>query len=199
MNLQLFPALRRRALLPACLAAALLAAAPLATAEAPTLEPAAFKALPEGTFMVWENMDSGKQVQGVVGRTDGLIVSWIWEGRSFSSFAHICMDCVAAGVPPDGGVLGQLFPLQVGKAVSFTRRWAGEAWRDRIEVSGTERVTVPAGTFDTFVLLRVSEQVNSDWRAEQRTWYAPDLGWVVKFEGYNNKGAGERWQAVSFD
>lgn len=199
MNLQLFPALRRRALLLACLAAVLLAAAPIATAESPTLEPAAFKALPEGTFMVWENMDSGKQVQGVVGRTDGLIVSWIWEGRSFSSFAHICMDCVAAGVPPDGGVLGQLFPLQVGKAVSFTRRWAGEAWRDRIEVSGTERVTVPAGTFDTFVLLRVSEQVNSDWRAEQRTWYAPDLGWVVKFEGYNNKGAGERWQAVSFD
>ena len=62
-----------------------------------------------------------------------------------------------------------------------------------------ERITVPAGTFDAFVLLRVSEQVNSDWRAEQRTWYAPELGWVVKFEGYNNKGAGERWQAVSFD
>ncbi|HEY9549397.1 MAG TPA: hypothetical protein VIR45_07840, partial [Kiloniellaceae bacterium] len=151
------------------------------------------------TAMVWQNMDTGKQVEGVVGRTDGLIVSWIWEGRSFSSLAYICMDCVAAGVPPDGGELGRLFPLQIGKAVSFTRRWAGEAWRDRIEVLDRERITVPAGTFDTFVLLRVSEQVNGDWRAEQRTWYAPELGWVVKFEGYNNKGAGERWQAVSFD
>src|SRR3546814_14024088 len=90
------------------------------------------------------------------------------------------MDCVAAGVPPDGGELGRLFPLQIGKAVSFTRRWAGEAWRDRIEVLDRERITVPAGTFDTFVLLRVSEQVNGDWRDEQRTWYAPQLGWVVK-------------------
>lgn len=163
------------------------------------LAPAPFQALPEGTRMVWENMDNGRQVDGVVGRTRGLIVSWIWEGRSFSSFAHICMDCVAAGVPPDGGILGQLFPLQVGKAVEFTRNWAGEAWRDRIEVTGSERVTVPAGTFETYLLLRRSEQIGSDWRAEQRTWYAPELGWVVKFEGYNNRGGGERWQAVSFD
>jgi hypothetical protein len=170
-----------------------------ALAQALELPPATFKALPEGTFMVWENMDTGKRVESVVGRTDGLIVSWIWEGRSFSSFAHICMDCVAAGVAPDGGVMGQLFPLQTGKTVSFTRRWAGKAWRDRIEVTGAERLTVPAGTYDTYILLRRSEQVGSDWSAEQRVWYAPDLGWVVKFEGYNNRGAGERWQAVNFD
>ena len=109
------------------------------------------------------------------------------------------MDCVAAGVPPDGGVLGQLFPLQKGKAVTFTRNWGGEAWHDRIEVLGAERVEVPAGTFDTYVLLRTSTLVGKDWKAEQRTWYAPELGWIVKFEGYNTKGAGERWQALSFD
>lgn len=196
----LFHPVLGRFLLPACLALGVLLAAPARLdAQTPALDPAPFKALPEGTVMVWQNMDTGKKVEGIVGRTQGLIVSWIWEGRSFSSLAHICMDCVAAGVPPDGGLLGQLFPLQKGKAVSFTRRWAGQAWRDRIEVTGTERVNVPAGSFDTFVLLRVSEQVNSDWRAEQRTWYAPELGWVVKFEGYNNKGSGERWQAVSFD
>jgi len=83
--------------------------------------------------------------------------------------------------------------------VHCTRRGGGEAWRDSIEVVAVERVTVPAGTFDTFVLLRNSEQIGGEWRAAQRTWYAPELGWVVKFEGYNNRGAGERWQAVSFD
>src|SRR3546814_8689689 len=76
--------------------------------------------------MVWENMDTGKKVQGVVGRTRGLIVTWIWEGRSFSSFAHVCMDCVAAGVPPDGGELGELFPLQGGKAVSRSEEHTSE-------------------------------------------------------------------------
>ncbi|GAB4376935.1 MAG: hypothetical protein Kow00114_40970 [Kiloniellaceae bacterium] len=198
MSVQSNPPRWRGIVLALTLAAAALL--PAATgAQAPTLPPASFKALPEGTFMVWENMDSGKRVDGIVGRTTGFIVSWIWEGRSFSSFAHVCMDCVAAGVPPDGGILGQLFPLEVGKAVEFTRRWAGKAWRDRIEVLGVERVSVPAGSFDTYVLLRRSEQLDGDWRAEQRVWYAPELGWVVKFEGYNNKGAGERWQAVSFD
>ena len=181
------------------LAVTLAAASRPSLAQAPELPPAPFKALPEGTRMVWENMDSGKRVNGMVGRTQGLIVSWIWENRNFASFAHICMDCVAAGLPPDGGVLGQLFPLQAGKAVTFTRRWAGEAWLDRIEVVGTEKVTVPAGTFDTYVLLRSSELVGKDWRAEQRTWYAPELGWIVKFEGYNTAGGGERWQAIEFD
>src|SRR3546814_21095688 len=128
--------------------------------------------------MVWENMYTGKKGQGVVGRTRGLIVTWIWEGRSFSSFAHVCMDCVAAGVPPDGGELGELFPLQVGKAVSFTRRWAGEAWPDRIEVLATERVTVPAGPFDAFGLLRVSAQVNSDRRDAQPAGSPPEPGWA---------------------
>src|SRR3546814_20952107 len=108
------------------------------------------------------------------------------------------MDCVAAGVPPDGGELGELFPLQVGKAVSFTRRWAGEAWQDRIEVLANERVTGPAGTFDAFVLLRVSEQVNSDWRPEQGAGFAPDQGWVGRLEGVNTKGGGARLPEVSF-
>lgn len=199
MFLQLFPALRCLALLAALAGILTTPALRPALAQASDAEPAPFKSLPEGTFMVWENMDTGKRVEGVVGRTRGMIVSWIWEGRSFSSFAHICMDCVTAGVSPDGGELGQLFPLQVGKSVGFTRRWAGEAWRDRIEVLSSEKVTVPAGTFDAFVLLRVSEHLGSDWQAEQRTWYAPELGWVVKFEGYNNQGGGERWQAVRFD
>src|SRR3546814_15338686 len=90
LSLQFFPALRRRLLLLACLsAAAVLAGLPAATAETPPVEPAPFTVLPEGTAMVWQNMDTGKQVEGVVGRNDGLIVSWIWEGRSFSSRAHI--------------------------------------------------------------------------------------------------------------
>ncbi len=149
--------------------------------------------------MVWENMDTGKRVESVVGRTVGKIVSWIWEGKTFSSWGHVCIDCVAAGVAPDGGVLGLLYPLEVGKTVSFTRNWGGQSWTDRITVAGTERVEVPAGTFDTFVLLRQSEQVGSDWRAEQRNWFAPELGWVVRFEGFNNRGSGERWQAVRFE
>ena len=174
-------------------------AASLASAEDFALPPAPFKALPEGTRMVWENLDSGERVEGVVGRTNGRIVSWIWKGRSFASWGHVCIDCVASGIPPDGGALGMLYPLEVGKGVSFTRNWGGQSWKDQILVTGVEQIEVPAGRFDTYVLLRTSEKVGSDWRAEQRTWYAPEIGWVVRFEGFNNRGSGERWQAVEFD
>src|SRR3546814_18920406 len=79
-----FPALRRL-LLSACLAAAVaLPFGAAAKAETLQLAPAPFKALPEGTAMVWENMDTGKKVQGGVGSTRGPIVTWTWEGRSFS-------------------------------------------------------------------------------------------------------------------
>src|SRR3546814_12620124 len=99
------------------------------------------------------------------------------------------MDCVAAGVPPDGGELGRLFPLQIGKAVSFTRRWAGEAWRDRIEVLDRERITLPAGNFDPFVLLRVSERVNGALRAEHAPRAAPEPRRGGEYEGHNKKHA----------
>src|SRR3546814_20991561 len=112
-----------------CLAAAVaLPCGAAAKAETLQLAPEPFKALPEGTAMVWENMDTGKKVQGVVGRTRGLIVTWIWDGRCFSSFAHVCMYCVPAAVPPAGGEIGELFPLQVGRPVRFNRTLEGEAW-----------------------------------------------------------------------
>ncbi len=149
--------------------------------------------------MVWENMDTGERVESVVGRTNGKIVSWIWAGRNFASWGHICMDCVAAGVPPDGGILGTLYPLEVGKGVKFKRNWGGLAWQDTITVTKVERIEVPAGRFDTYVLLRESEQIGGDFGAEQLVWYAPELGWVVRFYGFNNRGVGQRWQVIEFD
>lgn len=37
------------------------------------------------------------------------------------------------------------------------------------------------------------------WRAEQRNWYAPALGWVVKFEAFTTDGRRQSWQLVSVD
>jgi len=53
-------------------------------------------------------------------------------------------------------------------------------------VEARERVTVPAGTFDAFVLRRTQEIPGPDGRAVRRdttrTWYAPELRWWVKLE-----------------
>lgn len=53
-------------------------------------------------------------------------------------------------------------------------------------VEARERLAVPAGTFDTFVLRRTQEFRGPDGRAARRdtnrAWYAPELRWWVKLE-----------------
>ena len=56
----------------------------------------------------------------------------------------------------------------------------------------------PKYTFDSFVVRRRSELVGSDWWAEQRSWYAPELGWLVKFEGKTSDGKIEAWQLIEW-
>jgi hypothetical protein len=48
------------------------------------------------------------------------------------------------------------------------------------KVEGTERVNVPAGTFDTYVIdCKRYSSTNNSWRGTRRYYYAPDLGYYV--------------------
>ena len=56
-------------------------------------------------------------------------------------------------------------------------------------VEGTKRVSVPAGSFDTFVIAceRYSSTSHS-WRATRRYYYAPDLGhYVIREDQYRSR------------
>jgi uncharacterized protein DUF3108 len=82
-----------------------------------------------------------------------------------------------------------LWPLKVGKTVSFQVRetisvnYGGSA-PDRQEdfvVNRQERVTVPAGTFDTFVIDWTEQETGPNPTGALVTlWYAPGVGYVVK-------------------
>ncbi len=63
-----------------------------------------------------------------------------------------------------------------------TRKWS-------CVVEGTQRVSVPAGTFDTYVIVcqRRSSSSNS-WRATRRYYYAPDLGhYVIREDKFRSR------------
>ena len=149
--------------------------------------------------MVWENQDTGERQTLVFLKPDGMIIRWAWGATQAASVGHFCPDCLDAGIGPDGGALAPLYPLRTGNTVRFTRQRGNLSWRDEIVVGGTDRVTVPAGTFDTYVVRRRSETPDDSWRAEQRNWYAPEVGWVVKLEGYTTDGRKERWHMVEWD
>jgi hypothetical protein len=46
-------------------------------------------------------------------------------------------------------------------------------------VEKCERTTVPAGTFDAFVILFVEQLFDGNGLWEHRWWYAPEVGYVV--------------------
>jgi hypothetical protein len=87
-----------------------------------------------------------------------------------------------------GGLnLRHLFPLEVGKQVSFivegvTADGYGASWDETYTVVGREQVKVKAGTFDTFVIeWEELGRRGSLWEATHKFWYAPAVGYIVKF------------------
>ena len=165
--------------------------------ERPDLPPAAFKAPKAGARMVFEDLTQGGTSRGVFEATEGMRVAFRWDGKAAVSLTPFCADCAQA-IPSDGGPLAALYPLQVGKGVKFTRRKGQLVWDDDILVTATERLSVPAGIFNTFVVRRRSQLRDSEWWAEQRNWYAPSLGWVVKFEGKSSDGRIQSWHLVEW-
>ena len=70
---------------------------------------------------------------------------------------------------------GSIFPLTVGATESWAVKGSntkGDSWETTrsCEVKGTARVTVPAGSFDTYHIM-----CQDDWRVRE-WWYAPELG-----------------------
>lgn len=161
----------------------------------PNLPSAPFVAPQAGARAVFEDLARGGEQSGRFGPTQGMLISLTWENQPAVSLTPFCPDC-AQTLPEDGGPLAELYPLQVGKGIRFTRRRGDIELKDDILVTATERLTVPAGSFDTFLVRRRSETADGSWWAEQRNWYAPALGWVVKFEGKTSDGRIQSWHLL---
>jgi hypothetical protein len=84
-----------------------------------------------------------------------------------------------------------LWPLKVGITVSFqigdsntvqvSDRYFVRDIQETFSVGRQERITVPAGTFDTFVIDWTEQETGPNPTVAQTTlWYAPGVGYVVK-------------------
>jgi hypothetical protein len=86
-----------------------------------------------------------------------------------------------------GSNLRNLFPLAVGKEVWFIVEgvaggWYPTSWDETFTVVRRERITVPAGTFDTYVIeWQEAGRLTNDWEATHTFWFAPEIGYFVKF------------------
>ena len=93
----------------------------------------------------------------------------------------------------------KLWPLQVGKkaSVSMVTQQGGRAlsW----DVVRAETITVPAGTFATYVIEKRERTSDNSYEAVERMWYAPQIGYFAKYEQELVRGIDHRapWDLVS--
>jgi hypothetical protein len=162
------------------------------------LDPAPLHIAQTGTRMVWRQLAGSKTEQGVIGPVEpDLLVHYLWEGRSRSMY-FFCIGCAGENVRFDHAAYESLFPLEVGKTVTFQRTVDQWTLTNTITVSGAERLSLDFGEVDTYVLLCETRGVNNPFHARNDIWYAPSIGWNVQFRYQESGGESYGWQAIEF-
>jgi hypothetical protein len=92
-----------------------------------------------------------------------------------------------------------LWPLQVGKDETINYSTSGGGTAIRWRIPRVETVTVPAGTFETYVIERAENSHTYDYQATETSWYSPRVGYFVKFKQDLVTGTKfkEPWELVS--
>jgi hypothetical protein len=86
-----------------------------------------------------------------------------------------------------GERLRALWPLELGAQRWFQSYAVGStgfpgSWYETYTVVRRETVTVPAGTFDTYVIeWEEAGRESNTYRATNTYWYAPSVGYFVRF------------------
>jgi hypothetical protein len=154
------------------------------------LAPAAVPALQPGASFTFRKTD-GAEITSRVVAVDGSDISWeadngwAWTAKNFYWPVERWRGASSQGAQEVSGDPDALFPLAVGERAAYRYRgrstadprgWTG---RGRCNVAAAERITVPAGTFDTYkVVCEQGEDLDDPYRVWTR-WYAPELGHPV--------------------
>ena len=90
-----------------------------------------------------------------------------------------------------------LFPLRLGKKTSFTVARGDLQWTFTARVVDTERITTPAGTFDTWVVETIETPKRTRDPAMVKTristfWYAPSIRNVARLMTITTTATGEK-------
>ncbi|MBF0615045.1 MAG: hypothetical protein HQL92_07805 [Magnetococcales bacterium] len=80
----------------------------------------------------------------------------------------------------------QLFPLEPGRNVAFSREYMNNGQlrthRTSWTVEGWETIQTPAGKFDCLILMMRTRSTTSNWVGFERWWYSPDVRNYVRLE-----------------
>jgi len=151
-----------------------------------TVDQAEWKPVPEGTTLTFVNAE-GKEEARKITAVNGFGLAYASaSGKKREDFALLVTLAEERNETIDDSYkkkAGDLWPLAIGKTTTFYHRGitGADSWQvsDNTKVTGMEEVSVPAGTFKTFIINTAMD--NSPWFEGKRTcWYAPDVGYCVR-------------------
>jgi hypothetical protein len=100
----------------------------------------------------------------------------------------------------DRAAVRDSFQLKVGNVVKTKHKGEtrGYPWTcsDRVFVSGVAKVTVPAGTYDTYLIESAQRDMETSWRGDSVCWYSPEVGTCVKVKWRSSKSNSD-WELES--
>ena len=180
-----------------------LAPAPaVAAAKGPQLPPAPFAPAPAGFKQTWRQIDGDGSAESATHAIDGYRVTRTWRGGKRYGFYLFCLHCTRKNAEFDLDKYAAIWPLQVGKSVIFklTIPAEDEVWHytNTIRVVDTETIRLPFGEVDTYVLVVRTEGTNNSYWFERRAWYAPSIGWPVRFVSSDRDDEKTSWETVSY-
>ena len=126
---------------------------------------------------------------------------WNTQGvNRVTSFLHSLISSETETSPLYRVGLRPLFPLATGKSVTFTVQRSAGIWRNTYRVLGEQRLSVPAGTFDVWLVERIEEGMfGNTYRGENIFFIEKDTGLIVKVTSSVVRGQGGlgNWEALS--
>ena len=161
-------------------------------ASAPTLPPAPFVQPDAGTVFRYDGFEN-RIISG-----DGLVTRFVdGAGRPGERFGVFFADNPAAPMQYDSAAVAALFPLAQGRRTQFIAARGDLQWLYDARVVGTERITTPAGTFDTWVVETIEAPKRTPSPATARTnittfWYAPSVKNIVRLMAISSAPTGRK-------
>lgn len=150
------------------------------TAARPALAPAPYVAPAIGTRYVYSTF--AQTITANAGLRTGFLDHRQAAGARLALFIP---DSPVSPLAVDTVALARLWPLRLGHEVRVPTGRGERRWDWLVRVVDTERVTVPAGTFDTYVVeaIEVATRTPNPTSTLKVTtfWYAPATNAVVRF------------------
>jgi hypothetical protein len=170
--------------------------APVVVAQPALASPAAYTPLPVGTVI--QTSAGTYTVTGSNGH-DLVLQKDAKAGGGFTTMHGLFQEEPENTSSYSRREVESLWPLQTGKRASTDMITQQGGRNLRWEVPRTETITVPAGTFPTYVVEKRERSSDDLYAATERWWYAPQLGFPVKYEQELTRGIDKRapWELVS--